>query len=212
MISKPILTLLLIASVGCARNGIVTPIYDEATRVLLRLDYDYDANGTVDVRTYIRNGQPFRLEGDTNGDGVADRWEYYDASGHLERVGGSTLGDGHEDSWAYTTGDDLRLELSTARDGFVDRREYYHAKVLVRTESDTNHDGRPDLWEEYEGGRVTAVLVDDDKTHGKPTRRVLYGGGGAPRIEIDPSGDGHFAPVTAAPALTGQKEHAHVAR
>jgi hypothetical protein len=61
------------ALAACTPQPVVTPVYDEATRALLRLDYDYDANGIVDVRTYIKGGRPFRLVGDTNQDGVADR-------------------------------------------------------------------------------------------------------------------------------------------
>ena len=56
------------------------------------MDFDYDGDGRIDVRTYMRDGKPTRLEGDTNGDGLVDRWEYYDASGALTRVGGSTAG------------------------------------------------------------------------------------------------------------------------
>jgi hypothetical protein len=215
--NHPVLTFLLLFTAtavlpACAPSSLVTPVYDETTRTLLRLDYDYDANGVIDVRTYMKDRQPFRLEGDSNSDGVADRWEYYDRAGNLERIGGSTLDDGREDSWAYTSGDDLRLELATGRDGVVDRWEYYRANVLLRTESDTNHDGLRDTWEEYENGRLATVLVDEDRTHGRPTRRLVYAGGAAPRIELDADGDGQFTAAIAAPVSASDKEPSHVTR
>jgi hypothetical protein len=212
-----VLTLLFIfagaaAAPACAPSSLITPVYDETTRALLRLDYDYDANGVIDVRTYMKKRQPFRLEGDSNGDGFADRWEYYDASGRLERIGGSTLDDGREDSWAYTSANDLRLELATGRDGVVDRWEYYSANVLLRTESDTNRDGRRDAWEEYNQGRLAIVMVDEDKKHGRPTRRLVYAGGPAPRVELDADGDGVFVPATPAASPVSDKEQRHVTR
>lgn len=191
---------------ACAPQSVVTPVYDVATRTLLRLDYDYDANGVIDVRTYMKEGHPFRLEGDANQDGVVDRWEYYGPGGRLERVGGSTLDDGREDSWVYTSGDELRLDLATGRDGVVDRREYYKADVLLRTESDNNRDGRPDRWEEYGGGRLAAVLIDDGGMNGRPTRRLVYGADAVVRVEVDPDGDGRFAPAEIAPADPGKKD------
>lgn len=132
----------LVALPGCGASGIVTPVYDEATRELVRLDYDYDRDGRVDVRTFMEKGRAVRLVGDTDSDGRPDRWEYYDASGGFVRLGGSSAGDGIEDSWLYASGDQRRVELATSRDGFVDRREFYRGDLLVRVEVDTNRDGR----------------------------------------------------------------------
>jgi hypothetical protein len=162
----------------------VTGVYAPDTRTLVRLDYDYNGDGRVDVRTYVRGGTPTRLEGDTDGDGLVDRWEYYAASGELLRIGGSTEADGREDVWVRMGGGERHVEISTRRDGIVDRREVYEGERLVRSEADTNHDGFPDMWETFEDGAVTELLVDDDKRHGRPTRRVVYAPDGAARIEM----------------------------
>ena len=169
-----------------------TGVYAPDSRVVVRIDYDYDANGVIDVRTYMRHGKPVRLEGDTNADGLVDRWEYYDAAGNLLRIGGSSEADGREDTWARVVGDERHVEISTRRDGTINRREVYRHDRLVRTESDTNHDGLPDMWEEFDRGAITALLVDDEKRHGRPTRRVVYGAGGTARIEMlrKENGDG----------------------
>lgn len=180
---------------GCSRSTGVTPTYDPKTHELVRLDYDYDGDGVADVRTDIREGRPVRLEGDTNRDRIIDRWEHYDASGHLERLGGSSRDDGVEDTWLYDNGAERRVEISTNRDGTIDRREFYRDNVLVRTETDTNRDGLPDAWEEYENGTISKVLMDDEKHSGRPTRRIVYVPGSEPRVEVDPDGDGQFTPA-----------------
>jgi hypothetical protein len=188
--------LVLGSAVSCADPGRATGVYTHDTRVLVRVDYDYDGNGLIDVRTYMRGGRPVRLEGDANGDGRIDRWEYYGAGGELLRIGASTLADGREDTWVVLAGahgaqaDERRVDLSTRRDNTIDRRETYRGDTLVRAASDTNHDGLPDTWEEYSGGTLVRLLIDDDRRHGRPTRRIRYGPGGAAHVDaLDPADD-----------------------
>ena len=178
-----LLAVLLVA--GCSTPARVHGVYAHDTRTLVRLDYDYNADGVIDVRTYMRGGVPVRLEGDANGDGRIDRWEYYSPGGELLRVGGSTQGDGREDTWARVVGGETHVDLSTRRDNTVDRREVYRGGVLVRAESDTNHDGLPDAWEEFEQGALSRLLLDDDKRRGRPTRRIAYArDGSVARVDI----------------------------
>jgi hypothetical protein len=139
----------------------------------------------------MRDGKPTRLEGDTNADGLVDRWEYYDAAGALIRIGGSSAGDGREDTWARTNGDERHIDISTRRDGIVDRREVYRGERLVRAESDTNHDGLSDWWETFDGKSVTELLLDDEKRYGRPTRRIVYGTNGTARVEMLNKENGH---------------------
>jgi hypothetical protein len=176
--------LLLVVEAGCSMPPHASGVYAPDTRAIVRVDYDYDGDGRIDVRTYMRHGKPARLEGDSNGDGLVDRWEYYDASGSLLRIGGSSEGDGREDTWVRTAGDERHVETSTRRDGTVDRREIYRADRLLRAESDTNHDGLPDMWQAFEAGVLTELLVDDDKRHGRPTRRVVYAANGTARVDM----------------------------
>jgi hypothetical protein len=182
-----------LAASACSRPASsATPVYDPATRELVRIDYDYNADGVVDVRTHMRAGKPTRLEGDANGDGRLDRWEYYDAQGRLERVGASSQQDGTEDTWIYAVGEETRMDRSTQRDGRIDRREFYLRDVLVRAEADVNADGRFDSWEEYDNGRLAMLAVDEGTRSGRPTRRILYAADGSVRVEIDTDGDGRF--------------------
>lgn len=189
-----------LAAAGCRGDAPARAqgVYAHDSRVLLRLDYDYDGDGRVDVRTYMRDGRPVRLEGDGNGDGVIDRWEYYGRGGELLRIGGSTRGDGLEDTWVHTKGEQRFVEISTGRDGRIDRREVYQGDMLVGVESDTNFDGLPDRWEEFRDGAVVRLMLDDEQRHGWPTRRIVYEGHEAAHIETDVDGDGAWEVVRAA--------------
>jgi hypothetical protein len=186
-----VLAVCLIA-VGCANAPAprAAGVYAHDSRVLLRLDYDYDGDGRVDVRTYMRNGRPVRLEGDGNRDGAIDRWEYYGSKGELLRIGGSTRGDGHEDTWVRSQGGLRIVDISTRRDGNVDRQEEYEGDTLVRVAADTNGDRLSDRWEEFRRGAMVRLLIDDDRRHGRPTRRIVYEGRESARVETDADGDG----------------------
>ena len=190
----------LAAACGSVPQGTATPVYNERSRELERIDYDYDGNGVADVHTFMQAGKPVRLEGDADADGKTDRWEYYDPQGRVTRLGASSQQDGVEDTWIYGTGRDTRMELSLGRDGRIDRWEFYRDDVLLRAEADTDRDGRVDRWEEYDNGRLAVVAVDEDKQTGRVTRRLVYPAGGQVRIEIDPDGDGRFE---AAPGSEG---------
>lgn len=192
----------LVAGCSSQPQGVAVPVYDPQSRELLRIDYDYNRDGVIDVRTYMRAGRPERLEGDADADGRIDRWEYYDGQGAVVRVGASSQQDGVEDTWIYGSGRETRMEISTARDGRVDRWEYYRDEVLLRAEADTNHDSRLDTWEAYADGRLVSVALDEEKRSGRPTRQLQYGFDGSVRVEVDPDGDGRFEPepVVAEPA------------
>lgn len=178
---------------GCAADeGTVTPVYDPATRELVRLDYDVDRDGRVDVRTFMASGRPVRLEGDQDRDGKVDRWEYYGPDGQLLKLGTSSGRDGVEDTWLYQTGTARRIEMSTGRDGVVDRFEYYDGPRLTRVETDVNRDGTIDHWEEYDGGDLRVLRMDDDQHPGRPVRRLTYRDDAEPLLELDLDGDGVF--------------------
>lgn len=151
---------------GCTAPSRARGVYTHDTRVLVRLDYDYNADGLIDVRTYMRDGRPVRLEGDTDGDGRVDRWEYYGAAGELLRIGASSEDDGRVDTWIRTSADERHVDISTARDGVVDRREVYKGNTLVRVD--------------FDGTRL-----------GRPTKRIVYGTSGEARVETIEKENGH---------------------
>lgn len=193
VIIAALLSPVLAAVQGCAADeGTVTPVYDPATRDLVRLDYDIDRDGRVEVRTFMANGKPVRLEGDQDRDGKVDRWEYYGTDGQLLKLGTSSGRDGVEDTWLYQAGTSRRIEMSTARDGVVDRFEYYEGPQLVRVETDVNRDGTVDHWEEYERGNLQVLRMDDEQHPGRPVRRLTYREGAEPLLELDLDGDGVF--------------------
>jgi hypothetical protein len=158
-------------------------VYD-AGGAIRRIDYDTDRDGRIDMRAYLLSGRTVRIEVDGNGDGVVDRWEYYRVDGGLDRLGTSSESDGVEDTWVVQTGDQMRVDVSTHRDGIVDRRELHQGGALVRSEQDTNGDGRIDQWQRFERGRLRELLIDTTLASGEPDRRLLYADNGVlQRIE-----------------------------
>ena len=162
----------------------VQPVYDEATGRLQLLTYDADADGSIDMWSYMDGARVVRIEIDTNKDAAVDRWEYYGADQRIEKIGTSRGGDSAPDTWAYysDTGAITRMDVSTKYDGVVDRVEYYRNAVLVRAEEDTTRDGRVDKWETYVGSRLASVAFDTANT-GSPDRRLVYGADGGARVE-----------------------------
>ncbi len=68
---------------------------------------------------------PKRVESDTNGDGVLDRWEFYEE------------------------GEIVRAETDRDFDGIVDEWLYFEGGQIMKGERDMDGDGKPDTWLYY---------------------------------------------------------------
>ena len=183
------------------------PSYDLFTGRLIQLSADQNGDGRIDQWTYLEGNRPLRGEADTDGDGRVDRWEYFDAAARLTHIGTSSLNDGVEDTWAWVTpaNGEARLDRSRQRDRHVDRREFYKGDTLVRTEEDSNKDGRIDKWDRYDGARLIEASFDTTLTRGRPDRRLTYDATGkVTATEEDPDGDGTFVRVAIPPAAGGK--------
>jgi hypothetical protein len=180
------------------------PSYDDFTGRLIQLNADQNGDGRIDQWTYLENGQPIRGEADTDDDGRIDRWEYFDAASALTMIGTSSRGDGVEDTRTYpvpSPDGETQVVTSRRRDRVFDHREFYRGQSLVRTEGDTNSDGRVDKWERYEGAVLREAAFDTSFTRGRADRRVQYDEKGRfAFVEEDPDGDGKFVRVEGAAA------------
>ncbi len=187
---------------GCAaapESRRAVPSYDDFTGRLIQLSADQNGDGRIDQWTYLHGNGPVRGEADTDDDGRIDRWEYFDAAGALTQIGTSSRGDGVEDTWTYPTisadGETL-VATSRQRDRAFDHREFYRGEVLVRTEDDTNRDGRVDKWERYEGAVLREAAFDMSFQRGRADRRARYDEKGRfAYVEEDADGDGRFIRV-----------------
>jgi hypothetical protein len=180
------------------------PSYDVFTSRLVQLGADQNGDGRLDQWTYLDGARVFRGEADSDGDGRIDRWEYFDGGSTLVRVGVATRGDGVEDMWtepAPTPAGEVHVMRSLQRDRRPDRHEYFRGDLLVRTEEDTNADGRIDKWDLYEGAVLREVRFDTTFADGRADRRVLYDAAGKfVAVEADPERDGNFVTVPNAAA------------
>jgi len=153
--------------------------YDPKTGRLDRLAFSSTTRGPNDAVALMDGARVERIELDENGDGKADRREYYQRDGTITRV-----------------------DVSSARDGRFNRSEFYESAMLARVEEDTDADGRADKWEWYrseldratgESAAVVASVAFDDTHRGTPSRRLVFDESGrVSRIEVDPDGDGIF--------------------
>jgi hypothetical protein len=183
------------------------PTYDSATGKLTELTFDANKNGRVDTWTEMDGGRPLRSRVDTNEDGKADRWEYYDDKGKVVKVGYSLQGGDKPDRWAYaaangrieriessSTADESRIDRWELRDttGPADANAESGLGTLIRVEEDMNRDGRRDKWEAYENGRLKTAEFDENGD-GRPDRRLTYQDGVLVLIESGPDNSGTYA-------------------
>jgi hypothetical protein len=181
----------------------VVPSYDIFTGELMSLAADLNSDGSLDQWTYLSAGRPVRGEADVDGDGRIDRWEYFDSQAQLVRVGSSSRADGIEDRWTWVATNDGegRIDVSLHRDRHIDRHEFFRDQNMVRSENDSNGDGRIDRWDRYEGGVLREAAFDTGLTTGRADRRLLYDARGRYlATEADLDGDGRFERVLQTPA------------
>ena len=180
----------LLATLGasCSRAAVEQPRaeYDRETGRVRRLTFDFDRNGHNDAVSIMDGTHIDHIELDFDEDGKVDRWDFYQGGPSLKYVGLSRRHDGVMDSRAFygPAGDLLRIEVSTGSDGRFNRVEFYENEALVRSEEDTNGDGRPDKWETYRPNKDTAApneppyviasVAFDDSGRGTPERRLVY--------------------------------------
>ena len=177
--------------------------YDPGTGQLTTISTDTDGDGRIDTVSRMAGARIAQIELDLDENGQVERWDFYGTAGTLEKVGLSHQNDGVMDAIAYYDEKGLlsRMSVSTRRDGTFDRTEHYADGRLIRSEDDTNGDGRADKWDLYEplpGNAATAgyrilSTAFDDAGRGWPQRRWIYGADGQiVRVERDEEGDGTF--------------------
>jgi hypothetical protein len=184
--------LALAASAACrnsaadrlAANGIA-PVYNPRTGRLEQLVSDRDHNGTKETRAYMDGAAIKYIEIDRNSDGAPDRWEYYsNQTVTAGEVGQSPSVIDH-------------AEEANGPDKTITRREFYVGGVIRRVVDDTNFDGRPDKWEQYDQGVLQRVDLDL-VGRGVASQRLNYDAAGrVTSVQSDPDGTGVFRAVEA---------------
>jgi hypothetical protein len=155
----------LLILAGCSRGEgpVVAPEYDATSGRLTRLEYDSNRDGRPDIAASMDGRTVKVIEIDADHDGLADRWEYYEAAVGSARDAG---GDGQRL---------MRVEQVSRRGAIVVRREGYEAGELAWVREDRDADGRIDRWETYARGALRTVDIDSAGT-GRPDRRLRYDG------------------------------------
>jgi antitoxin component YwqK of YwqJK toxin-antitoxin module len=167
------------------RPEIKITIDPKSGRTLTR-EEDTDFDGTLDsVNAYLPDGRLASRAEDTNQDGKPDRWLTYDGGETAIRVEVDRNFDGTRDGFLQYQGGvlafeeydnngdgkiDRRIEYvagkrsveieDTTLDGVMDARTYFDDRGLpTRVERDKNQDGKPDVFEYYEGSDATHLVL-----------------------------------------------------
>ena len=158
---------ILVHDSGSGADAVRAVIDERTGRVVELRIVSGDPGSTTHLHLDDRGG--VRIPRDVDGDGIADRWDYWEdvrriGSGVADKVGFSLAGDEIVDAWVFhdELGQVSRVEVSTARDGIVDRWEHYSGEELVRVETDTDQDGRIDSWSTYRNGILSTTRSDAD--------------------------------------------------
>jgi hypothetical protein len=155
---------------GCSRTA-ATPVdrpaaeYDSATGRLRRLTFDANKNGRNNAVSVMDGARIERIEVDTDENGTADYWEFYDRGGVLARIEEDTNSDGRVDKWetyrslANSSAGDPALIVSSA--AFDDAHRGAPTRILIfaddgaveRVEVDPDGDGVFTAQQPGTGGR-----------------------------------------------------------
>ena len=189
--------------------------YDYQSGKLSEITYDQNKNGRIDTWTKMNGSLAVSSRLDTNEDGKLDRWETYGPDGRLTKVDFERapprdpahpnpvyIGQPNATAFIAADGSIERIEyfeLSPAGQRDVLLREFYNAaKVLTRTEEDSDGDGLMDLFQTFVDGVLRTTEFDEKKPlDGKPDRRMTYSPQGVPvLIETEPNGNGGYLKKT----------------
>jgi YD repeat-containing protein len=174
----------LIACIGACSNGERDRLrqtsrgaYDAAGK-LVEVTYDRNKNQKIDTWVQMRDGHPVSAVLDTNEDGVADRWEFYDDSGRLTKAGESRANTGRNAPPAAASAD-AKGEPQNAPSAT--------SEVISRI-------GRADTWAYFDAaGKLTRIeYLETSNVTDKETveRREFYENDVKVRAEEDADGDG----------------------
>jgi antitoxin component YwqK of YwqJK toxin-antitoxin module len=211
---------LLLKTLDADRDGRpeIEIAYDQKTGGQLWRKEDTDYDGAFDVEnTYGERGQVEMRSEDANRDGKPDRWTTY-ADGVAVSAEVDRDGDGVRDGfYTYRNGWRALEEHDTNNDGKIDRRVEYAERrrsleiedrdldgklethtfygpgdLPTRAEIDRDGNGKPEVWEFYEGSAATQVALarkeEDVNGDGKVDVTSIYKNGKLVRKEVsDPS-------------------------
>ncbi|MCD4677578.1 MAG: hypothetical protein K8S18_16525 [Desulfobacula sp.] len=145
----------------------ITQKYDDPAWSMI-ISQDINADRIVDIRFFYKDTVLRRKEVDENFNGVPDIVEVFSKDGALEKIEekkeGKTV-----ITWFYDAEESLvRGEEDKNGDGIAEICYLYDKGNLKSVQEDTNQDGKPDLWEEYDETQAVVKRQKDLDFDGMP--------------------------------------------
>ena len=134
----------------------------DSTGKLVKLDLDSNKDGVMDRFQYYRDGEIVRIEGDKNADGKIDSWDHFEAGKRVRseqasfetgKVNQITTFDAQERPWM--------MQKDTEGKGLFDTVYNFTEGVLASITKDSDGDGKPDIWEEYDSPEILVKRSQD---------------------------------------------------
>lgn len=163
--------------------------------VVERIERDTSGNGQIDQAIWFDDHKrPIESRHDLNQDGRLETFRHY-KNGKLCSV--SQLDNGRMILTRFQNDKPAKQTIDEDRDGQPEQTIIYNKQGNIdRAFSDTNRDGRIDVWQYYRQG--TLKRAEQDRNHdGEVDVEFEYNDGQQVRLIMDNDGDGHFETHTA---------------
>lgn len=154
---------------------------------------DLTGDGKINRVTRFQSGEPFKIETDEDGNGIFENIALL-----KNQIAVQTLLDKNQDGRVDTRiffnarGEKKKLVSDTNFDGKDDVWQTYNGNILQTLEQDQNHDGKVDLKATYKKGIKAELLKDGDFNGYFETRQVYTDPNWTLVVYQDANADKHF--------------------
>ncbi|MEH0021155.1 MAG: hypothetical protein V6Z89_15990 [Desulfobacter sp.] len=181
---------------------------------------DSNFDGRFDITTRFSKGLPAYRETDRDFDGTPDFFAEFDAQGLYAVTREDMKNTGNIDRIRYYEhGQPVKIDIDQDTNGVFESRTLLEQGRIIRTrqdknqdgrmdmdtffnekqekerlESDTEYDGKPDLWQFYKNNTLETLHRDENRD-GRVDVIGFYKNGDVRRVEKDTDGDGYFETI-----------------
>nr|MBL0712717.1 hypothetical protein [Desulfobacterales bacterium] len=161
--------------------------------IVKKMISDGDGDGFLEPRTFFKGGKITTQTQDANKDGSADVTIFFNDKGEKHRVESDTDFSGQTDAWEYHQEQTLvRTERDSNGNGKVDLKVIYLNAARQKIIRDRDHDGRFETTQWFDRPPWSMVMELDADNNGILEGRYCYKDGVLMEKTVDENGDDQF--------------------